>query len=207
MTTAAIFSRVSTNDQCFDRQISDLKKSALKMNFEIVEVISEKISGAKSNEERKGIQTLLAGAKKGLYKKVMVTEVSRLGRSTIETLKLVEQLHGMGISLYLQDLNLETLDENGKVNFQTEIILHMMSLFAKNERQTLITRINSGIQAAKAKNIHCGRAKGTNESEVVFLSKYPKVIDGLKKGFSIRECVKLYDVSLGTVVKVKKLII
>jgi hypothetical protein len=53
---------------------------------------------------------------------------------------------------------------------------------------------------------HCGRPINSKENPSFFLSKYPKVIDGLKRGFSVRECVKLYDVSLGTVAKISKLI-
>lgn len=56
---------------------------------------------------------------------------------------------------------------------------------------------------AKTNNIHGGRPKNSKEKKADFLSKYPKVIDGLGRGFSMRECVKLYDVSLATVAKVK----
>ncbi len=203
-TSVAIFCRVSSELQDFQRQINDLQKVANKLNYEVVTVITEKISGAKTNEERRGVQQLLDGAKKGLFKKVMVTEVSRLGRSTIETLKLIEELHKLGISIYLQDLNGETLNEKGEISFQTEIMLHMLSLFSKNERRNLIDRIRSGIKTAQANHIHCGRPIGTVEVNDDFLSKYPKVIEGLKKGFSVRECVKLYDTSLATVAKIRK---
>lgn len=202
----AIFGRVSSDQQDFKRQVNDLEKTAAKNGWSVVAIITEKISGAKSNEERKGIQQLLEDARYGLFKKVMVTEVSRLGRSTIETLKLVEELHSLGISIYLQDLNAETLNDKGEVSFQTEIMLHMLSLFAKNERRNLIDRIRSGMNAAKAKNIHCGRPSGSIEVEEEFLKKYPKVVEGLKKGFSVRECVKLYDTSLATVSKVRKML-
>ncbi len=201
-----IFSRVSTLDQSYDRQVNDLKKIADKFSFDVIEIITEKISGAKTNEERLGVQQLLEGARKGKFQKVLVTEVSRLGRSTLETLKLVEELHSLGISIYLQDLNTETLDEKGEMNMQTEMMLHMLSLFAKNERRNTIERIRSGMASAKANGVHCGRYSGTEESSEDFLDKYPKVIDGLKRGFSVRECVKLYEVSLGTVAKIRKLI-
>lgn len=201
-----IFCRVSTLDQSYDRQVNDLKKIADKFSFDVVEVITEKISGAKSNEERLGVQQLLAGARNGKFQKVLVTEVSRLGRSTLETLKLVEELHSCGVSIYLQDLNTETLDEKGEMNMQTEMMLHMLSLFAKNERRNTIERIRSGMAEAKANGIHCGRYSGTEEKPEQFLSKYPKVIDGLKRGLSVRECTKVYEVSLGTVAKVRKLI-
>lgn len=205
-TPTAIFGRVSSDQQDFKRQVNDLQKTATRLGYDVVTIITEKISGAKSNEERKGIQQLLDDARNGLFKKVMVTEVSRLGRSTIETLKLVEELHSLGISIYLQDLNAETLNDKGEVSFQTEIMLHMLSLFAKNERRNLIDRIRSGMNAAKSKNVHCGRPTGTSEMQEQFLKKYPKVVDGLKKGFSVRECVKLYDTSLATVAKIRKII-
>jgi hypothetical protein len=66
----------------------------------------------------------------------------------------------------------------------------------------MISRIKSGMQKAKMEK-HCGRPLNSKENTSAFLAKYPKVIDGLGRGFSIRECVKLYDVSLATVAKVK----
>jgi len=206
MTQVAIFGRTSTLEQDYKRQVVDMQKIADKNGYEVVSIITEKISGAKSNEDRLGVQQLLQEAKKGHFEKVLVTEVSRLGRSTLETLKLVEELHSYGVSIYLHDLKTETLDENGEMNMQTEMMLHMLSLFAKNERRLTIERIRSGMANARLKGTHCGRHKGTTEAKEKFLSKYNKVIEGLKKGFSVRECVKLYEVSLGTVAKVRKYI-
>jgi len=206
MVPVAIFGRTSTQEQDYERQVVDMKRVADKNEYEVVSIITEKISGAKSNEERLGVQRLLEEAKVGMFEKLLVSEVSRLGRSTLETLKLVEELHGYGVSIYLHDLKTETLDENGEMNMQTEMMLHMLSLFAKNERRLTIERIKSGMAQAKLIGKHCGRSKGTTEAKEQFLSKYSKVIEGLKKGFSVRECVKLYEVSLGTVAKVRKYI-
>jgi len=202
----AIFGRVSLDSMDFQRQISDLQKVADKLDYEVVSIITEKISGAKNNDDRLGIQQLLLEAKQGKFKKVLCTEISRLGRNNVQTLSLIEQLHKMGISIYFQDLNSETLNEKGEVSFQTEILTNLLSLFSKNERSTLISRIKSGMLQAKRNNIHCGRPKNSKEKNNEFLSKYPKVIEGLNRGFSVRECVKLYDVSLGTVAKIRKLI-
>jgi len=206
MTQVAIFGRTSTQEQDYQRQVVDMQKVADRFNYEVVSIITEKISGAKKNEERLGIQQLLEEARAGKFQKILVTEVSRLGRNTLETLKLVEELHQLNISIYLQDLNAETLNEEGEMAMQTEMMLHMLSLFAKNERRTTISRIRSGMQQAKKNGVHCGRHKGTTESKEKFLAKYSKVIEWLKKGFSIRECVKLYDVSLGTVAKIRKIV-
>ena len=147
----AIFGRVSLDTMDFQRQISDLQKVADKLNYEVVSIITEKISGAKSNDERLGVQQLLLEAKQGKFKKLLCTEISRLGRNTVQTLSLIEQLHQMGISIYFQDLNSETLNEKGEVSFQTEILTNLLSLFAKNERQVLISRIRSGMLQAKKK--------------------------------------------------------
>ncbi|WP_456442093.1 recombinase family protein [Psychroserpens sp.] len=206
MIPVAIFGRTSTQEQDYQRQVVDMQKVADRNDYEVVSVITEKISGAKSNEERLGVQQLLKEAKSGTFEKILVTEVSRLGRSTLETLKLVEELHSYGVSIYLHDLKTETLDDDGEMNMQTEMMLHMLSLFAKNERRLTIDRIKSGMAHARANGIHCGRYKGTTEAKEMFLSKYNKVIEGLKRGFSVRECTKLYDVSLGTVAKVRKYI-
>lgn len=207
MTTVAIFGRVSRKDkQDYKRQITDMQNVAKRKNYEVVSIITEKISGAKKNDERLGIQQLLNEAKEGKFQKVLVTEVSRLGRDTLETLKLVEELHEMGINIYLHDLGTDTLNAEGEMNMTTEIMLHMLSLFAKNERKTTIDRIKSGMAQAKANGVHCGRYKGTTESKAQFLKKYHKVVEALKRGLSIRECVKVYEVSLGTVAKVRKYI-
>jgi DNA invertase Pin-like site-specific DNA recombinase len=199
----AIFGRVSLDSMDFQRQIIDLQKVADRCNYEVVSIITEKVSGAKNNDERLGIKRLLSEAKQSKFKKILCTEISRLGRDSVQTLSLIEQLHQLGISIYFQDLNSETLNENGEVSFQTEILTNLLSLFAKNERQVLISRIKSGMKRAMLEK-HCGRPKNSKEDLNAFISKYPKVIDGIKKGFSIRECVKLYDISLGTVAKIRK---
>jgi DNA invertase Pin-like site-specific DNA recombinase len=203
-TPVAIFGRVSLDSMDFQRQISDLQKVADKFNYEVVSIITEKISGAKNNDERLGVQQLLDEGRQGKFQKVLCTEISRLGRSNTQTLTLIDELHQLGISIYFQDLNSETLNEKGEVSFQTEILTNLLSLFAKNERTVLITRIRSGMKQAKANNIHCGRPINSKEKETDFLSKYPKVIDGFRKGYSVRMCVKLYDVSLGTCAKIRK---
>ena len=63
----AIFARVSSDEQDFNRQILDLKKIAVANKFEVVSIISEKVSGAKSNDERIGIQQLLNEARQGKF--------------------------------------------------------------------------------------------------------------------------------------------
>lgn len=206
-TKVAIMVRVSTQTQDYSRQIDDLTKIANQRNWQIVEVITEKVSGAVSNENRDGIKQLLEGAKGKRFGKVLISEISRLGRNTIHTLNVLDLLSKNKVSVYVQDMNLETLDDDGKVNFQAEMLLHMLSLFAKRERETLINRIHSGLENARRCGKILGRPSGTLESENEFLKKHKSTIDTLKLGLSIRKTAKLHELSTTTVQKIKRVLI
>ena len=203
---ACILTRVSTNLQDYNRQISDLTKIVESHGNVVVNVIAEKVSGAEKMKNREGIQDLLKRATNKEFDIIYISEISRLGRSN-EVFKLLDQLTDLKVSLHIADLNITTLDENGDTSFQANLLIHIMQLYAQSELKTLKSRIRSGMMNARDnRGVKLGRPKG-QEDEEEFLKKYPKVIDGLKKGFSVRECVKLYDVSLGTVAKVRKLIL
>lgn len=196
-----LFVRISTSKQDVSRQISDLTKTAERLNYKIVDIISETISGAKKNEDRKGIVELLEKAKAKQFTKVLVSEVSRLGRNTTEVLKAIEALRECDVNVYLNDLNMET-DEN---NPMSELLLYITSLFSKQERSTLISRVKSGIvQYRKDNDGVWGRRKGSTETKEEFLNKYSKLIKCLELGLSVRQICKLQDVSQNTVMKVRK---
>lgn len=204
-TEVAIMVRVSTQGQDYGRQIEDLTKIAVQKGWDVVKVITEKVSGATANEKRDGIKQLLDGAKAGKFSKILISEISRLGRNTIHTLNILDQLNTLQVSVFVQDMNIETLNADGKVNFQAEMLLHMLSLFAKKERESLITRIHSGLEHARRCGKTLGRPVGSNESKSEFLRKHKDVIETLKLGLSIRKTAKVHEVSTTTVQKVKRL--
>ena len=109
MFKAAIFVRVSKKEQDYRRQIEDLQAVASAQGMDVVAEICEKISGVCSNQEREGLQDLLALARNGQIQKVLVQEVSRLGRSTVEVLQVVEELTALGVSIYVENFSMETL--------------------------------------------------------------------------------------------------
>ena len=84
MQKAVIFVRVSKKEQDYQRQVEDLRAVAQHQGVQVVAEISEKISGAKRNQDRAGIQQLLELSRRGVIQKVLVSEFSRLGRSTVE---------------------------------------------------------------------------------------------------------------------------
>jgi DNA invertase Pin-like site-specific DNA recombinase len=103
---AVIFVRVSRRDQDYQCQLQDLRAIAISMEVEVMKEIAENISGVTSNQHRAGIQQLLKLAHQGQVDKVLVQEVSRLGRSTVEVLQVVEDLTDLEVSIYVQNFGI-----------------------------------------------------------------------------------------------------
>lgn len=206
MTNVAIFVRVSKQSQDFERQIHDLRQYAERQGWTVAQVISEKISGTKKNADRQGMVELMQLARSGGIKKVLVTEVSRLGRRTSEVLTVIEELSELGVSVYAQNYNLETLTPQGKRNPVAGLLFTFLAEFARLERETLVERIHSGLEQARRRGKKLGRPKGSVADGEAVLKKYPGAVGLLKKGFSVRKVAKIYDISPTTVTKLKKLL-
>jgi DNA invertase Pin-like site-specific DNA recombinase len=201
MDKGVIFVRVSKREQDYQRQLEDLRALAKTQNLEIVTEIAEKISGAKDNQERDGVQELLRLAQKGIIQKVLVQEVSRLGRSTVEVLKVLEELTSLHVGVYVQNFGFETL-KNGKRNPIAQFMFTLLAEFARMERETLRERILSGMEEARRQGKHLGRPDGSLENKETFLKKYPSVVRNLRQGISVRKTAKICDTSINTVRKV-----
>lgn len=202
MEKGAIFVRVSKREQDYQRQLEDLRVVAQTQKVEIIKEIAEKISGAKTNQERDGLQELLSLARNHTIDKVLVQEVSRLGRSTVEVLKVLEEMTALSVSVYVQNFGIETL-KNGKRNPIAQFMFTLLAEFARLERETLRERILSGMEEARRKGKHLGRPDGSNEDKEDFLKKYPSVARNLRLGISVRKTAKICETSINTVRKVK----
>lgn len=198
-----LYARVSSSGdrQSTDRQIEDLTRYAEGKGLEVVRIFQEHVSGAKSNQERGAFSECLEFCRAERPGTLMVTELSRLGRSTVEVLKAVEDLTAAGVSIYILDLNLSTLDERGEENPVAKMVLTVLALGAEMERKLILGRLNSGRELAKKRGVAMGRPKGTTDD---LLQKYPEVVKHLRKGKnSIREIAKLTGVSVSTAQRVK----
>lgn len=202
----AIFARVSTTDkQTTTRQVNDLRDLCTANAWTIAATITENVSGAKSNDDRAGLQELFALAERRQIKKVIITEVSRIGRNVSESVQIIDRLTACGVSLYIQNIGMETMLADGKPNFMFKPILLTLVGFAEMERELLRERIKSGLETAKRNGKKLGRPSGVIESGDDVLAKYPTVVRQLRSGvLSVRQVAKICDVSPNTVQKVKQ---
>lgn len=205
---AAIFVRVSSRNQDTARQVDDLTDLCSKQGWILEEVITEKISGNTKNSQRPGLQKLMMLANTRQIQKVVVSEVSRLGRNTREVLETIDQLSNNKVSIYIQNYSLETLTPTGKVNSMTQFMLTLLAEFARLERENIIDRTISGQRRAwEVEGKQKGRPTGTAEDRTQVLHKYPEVVRHLRAGKSLRDVSARCDVAINTVRKVKKAMI
>lgn len=199
-----IIVRVSTNRQETDRQKNELSAYATKKGYEIVEVCEESVSGTADEESRHGLTRALELATSGKVKKILVHEVSRLARRNSVAHRFVEALADHGVSLYWHQQGIETLLENGKRNPAAAIMFALLAEMARNERETLVERIKSGLAEAKRKGRKLGRPKGTTDDRDTFLAKHRDIQRHLRAGQSVRNVAKITSKGTSTVQRVKR---
>ena len=116
MEKVAILARVSTQGQYYERQVVELTDYCQRMNWEVVKVFANKVSGASKLADREEISALVEYVKEHRLNRVVCLEISRLGRNTLEALKVINYLNENGVSLHIKNYNLNTLNPDGKVN-------------------------------------------------------------------------------------------
>lgn len=198
--------RVSTNHQDYHRQINELTEFCEKQGWNIEKIFANKVSGAKKNEERPEIQEMITYVRAHNINKVVVLEISRLGRNTLEALKVIQMLNEEGICLYVKNYNLETII-NGKVNPVASLICTILLEIASMERLTIVERMTSGRNQYIAKCRETGKKMGRPEtyrkSEDSYREQYAKDISLLKKGISLRNINAITGTSIMTLRKLK----
>jgi len=202
-----IFSRVSTNSQDYARQTNELKEYAGIMNWNVIGVFEEKISGAKKNEERPILSDMIQFIKSNQVDKVLCWELSRIGRNTIEVLKTIQLLNENCISLYIKNHNLETLNDKCEINPMSQFMVQILTSVSEMEKATTRQRIKSGYDDFRKSGGKVGRKLGSIKSEESILNENKEVVKLLRQGYSVRKVMKLADKSSGLVQKVKKLIL
>lgn len=206
MKKVCIYARVSTQGQDYQRQLSELRDYASRMNYEVVKEFSEKISGAKSVAERQALTELLDYAAANRIDKVLVYECSRISRRAIDFLQVIEQLTQMKVSVYILQNGLETLMADGSVNPIAQLVLGIIGQFNSMERSLIRSRMSSGYQHFRSNGGKVGRKEGYKKSDEQMRQQYNKELSLLKKGLSLRNIQAITGTSINTLRKLKLLI-
>lgn len=211
---AIIYSRVSSigERQNTNRQINDLRQYAKSMGIEIVKEYSEKISGAKSNNDRNVLNDALDYAKNNKIDIILFSELSRLGRNVLNVIEVVKWMSDNKVNAFFQKENLTLLDKNGKVQPTTTILISCLGMVAEIERENIIFRLNSGRRDAIEKGIKMGRKFGSKETQDDKKIKYPLTLSLIRKGYKLTDILTIAQskgekVSMSTIKRLKKTII
>ena len=207
--TAVIYARVSSQNDRQDttRQVQDLKKYAEMQNLTILKTFEEHISGAKKIEERQILSECLEYCTSHSVKFLLVSELSRLGRSTLQVLRSLEILHEAKVSVYIQNIGISSLQPNGEVNPIASIKITILAEMSNIERSNIQYRLNSGRKQYIERGGKLGRKPGSCKTTEQMKEEYKEVLSLLKKDYSIRNVAKLTGCSVQTVQTVKNLFI
>jgi putative DNA-invertase from lambdoid prophage Rac len=187
----AIYARVSTDEQDALRQVSELREFATRSNYCVEEVFIETASGAKNDRKERAKVMLLARQRK--IQAVLVSEMSRWGRSTQDLLSTLEELASWNCSvLTLTGMDFDMSTATGR------LMVTILAGVSEFERGLLRERITSGIKHAKAKGVKFGRPAGKDKS------RDKNVMQLVAAGKSYREIRDLIHISPTTVMEIVK---
>ena len=205
MTKAVIYSRVSSegNRQDTERQTNELIEYANKMGYELVGVYEEKVSGFKKNEDRPIFSKMLEEIEKGEIEKLLTWELSRIGRSVIQSLQNIQLLSDKKVSIYIKNFNLETLNDDKTPNSLSMFMVQILFSVANMEAQLTKSRMDSGYRNHIKNGGKVGRKSGSIETEEETIQKHSDIVKLLKKKLTIRQISGLTNKSTNTILKVK----
>jgi DNA invertase Pin-like site-specific DNA recombinase len=210
MEQVAILARVSTQGQDYERQVVELTDYCQRMNWEVVKVFAAKVSGASKLADREEISALVEYVKEHRLNRVVCLSIDRLGRNTLEALKVINYLNEHQISLHIKNYNLNTLNPDGKVNPVASLICTILLEIASMERLTIKERMESGrnqyIARCRKYGIKMGRPATYRKSDETYKDQYQKEISLLRKGISLRNVQKITGTSIGTLQRLKRFV-
>lgn len=208
---AVIYARVSsTSDrQSTDRQVADLNKYASANGIEVVKEFSEHISGATKNRDRAILNEAIDFAIDNHIDVVLLSELSRLGRSVYELQETVKRLIDNNINAYFQKEGISLFNADGSQNIISPILVSVLGVCAQLERENIAYRLNSGRKQAIAKGVRMGRKEGSTKSVEAKEKEYAEVLRKLRKGDKMTDIAawckgKGIKCSLSTIKRLKR---
>lgn len=191
---AAIYARVSTSDQCCERQIAELTTFAERAGYDLIGTFAETGSGAKLDRAQR--QRVMALAQARQIDAVLVTELSRWGRSTVDLLNTLRELERWKVSVIaMNGLTFDLGSPHGRM------MATLLSGIAEFERDLIGERVKSGLAAARARGKKLGRQPGQRPKSDRLA---PRVMSAVEEGRSYRWIARDLGISKNTVADIVK---
>ena len=195
-----LYTRVSTLDQNPDRQLTNSK--------EYDYVLTDYCSGSIPLYERPKGSEVKKMIDNGTLTRLVIHDVTRIGRNTLDVLSIWSELTERGIVIECKNPNIRNINDDGKVDKFSELMLSILSTMSQFEKSLIRERQLEGIKVRKEKGLYGGRRIGTVDSVQSFLKKKRSqdILNYLSKGtYSYGEISKILSVSTTTITKVKKM--
>jgi DNA invertase Pin-like site-specific DNA recombinase len=168
---AAIYARVSTQEQTVEQQVKACIKYCEQQSWIYDVFADEGVSGAKTS--RPEFNKMLEGIRSGEYHAIVIWKLDRLGRSTIHLLQLLEEFRNRNIAIAITTGNIDTNRPEGRLFFT------IIAGFAELEREYIKQRIQASIDTKKAKGIPLGRKPGSKDkkqrSKMGYIARYERM--------------------------------
>ncbi|MCP5096216.1 MAG: recombinase family protein [Chloroflexi bacterium] len=201
MSKTIAYIRASTGKQDVNNQKLEILEFARHANLKVNEFVQITISSRKTNKQRR-IDELLE--KLVNSDTLIVTELSRLGRSTSEVVTLVNELVQRNVRVIVIKQNLDIAQHD----MSSKIIVTLFSLFAELERDLVSLRTKEALATKKAQGIQLGKPKGTIQASK-FDKDRERIEELLRLGMSVRKIAKVMGYSnhigLNTYIKKRKI--
>jgi len=186
------YKRISTAHQDIENQSSAIDKQIKLLDWTLVGEYSEIISGTKSRDTRPELRRLLADARKRKFDRVVVYELSRLGRSIVDVINTIHELEEVGVNIFVVKNGIDTSTSQGK------IFANFINIFSELERDFLVSRQKESIKRIRKTGGKWGRGNLIND-EI-----RDKIVVLRDEGFSYRGISTECDVAVSSIQYVLK---
>ena len=191
-TRAAMYLRVSRDDQTTENQRLVLARVAEHRGWQVTEIYEDAgISGAKGRDQRPAFDQMLKDAVRGKFHVLMVWSIDRLGRSVLHVANALAELNAAGVALYSDQQGIDSTTPMGRAMIQ------MASVFGEQERETLRSRVIAGLDRVRQQGKKLGRPKVAPKIEQA-------IREHLSAGHGILKVAAMVGVGSGTVQRIRR---
>jgi DNA invertase Pin-like site-specific DNA recombinase len=199
---AAVYVRVSSEDQEYEDQLAELRKYIKRQGWKAVEYL-EKLSGKEGNA-RPVLEELLKDAQNKQFSVVVVSKLDRFGRSTLDTLENIKKLDAFHIRFLCASQPAIDTDDRTPLG---KFILTILAAVAELERSFIVERTQIGFKSYRAAYAagRVGKTRHSKSGKDLPIGRPKAVVDKSrvkelhKAGRSIREISKALGVGRDTI--------